>query len=153
MYSPWRPSCKISLTLLFLITALAWQAKARAATLSLTWADNSSNEAGFKIERRVGITGTFAQIATVGTNVTSYVDSALAGGTTFCYRVRAFNSAGDSAYSNEECATTPSSPPPDTTPPSLVISSPTNNQIMTSTQITVSGTASDSGRGNNGISS
>ena len=138
---------------MFLIAALAWQTKVEAATLSLAWADNSTNETGFKIERKTGTTGTFAQIAIVGTNVTSYADSTLADGTTFCYRLRAFNSAGDSAYSNEVCATTPLSPPPDTTPPSLVITSHTNNQIVTSTQITVSGTASDSGRGNNGISS
>jgi hypothetical protein len=32
------------------------------------------------------------------------VDSAVTAGTTYCYRVRAYNSAGDSAYSNEACA-------------------------------------------------
>ena len=41
--------------------------------------------------------------------------------------------------------------PPDTTPPSLTITSHTNNQHVTTTSITLAGTASDSNKGNNGI--
>jgi Concanavalin A-like lectin/glucanases superfamily/Domain of unknown function (DUF1929)/Bacterial Ig domain/Glucodextranase, domain B len=44
-------------------------------------------------------------------------------------------------------------PPPDTTGPAVAITSHTNNQTVTTSPITVSGTASDSGVGNNGISS
>ena len=66
--------------------------------------DNSSNEDGFKIERRTGTTQTFTEIAILGTNVTSYNDSGLVDGETYCYRVLAFNAAGSSPYSNEECA-------------------------------------------------
>ena len=44
-------------------------------------------------------------------------------------------------------------PPSDTTGPTVAITSHTNNQTVTSSPITVSGTASDSGLGNNGISS
>jgi hypothetical protein len=40
---------------------------------------------------------------------------------------------------------------PDTTPPSLAITSHTNNQDVNTSSITLSGTASDSGKGNNGI--
>jgi uncharacterized repeat protein (TIGR02543 family) len=32
------------------------------------------------------------------------VDSTVTAGTTYCYRLRAFNAAGDSTYSNEACA-------------------------------------------------
>src|SRR4030095_7265387 len=46
-----------------------------------------------------------------------------------------------------------SPPPPDTTGPAVAITSHTNNQTVTTSPITVSGTASDSGLGNNGISS
>ena len=46
-----------------------------------------------------------------------------------------------------------STPPSDTTAPVVAISSHTNNQTMASSPITVSGTASDAGLGNNGISS
>ena len=42
---------------------------------------------------------------------------------------------------------------PDTTGPAVAITSHTNNQTVTTSPITVSGTASDSGLGNNGISS
>src|SRR4029453_9545085 len=40
---------------------------------------------------------------------------------------------------------------PDTTGPAVAITSHTNNQTVTTSPITVSGTASDSGLGNNGI--
>jgi hypothetical protein len=66
--------------------------------------DNSSNEDGFKIERRTGTTQTYTQIAIAGANVTSYNDSGLVDGDTYCYRVLAFNAAGSSPYSNEACA-------------------------------------------------
>jgi hypothetical protein len=92
--------------LLFLAT-LAWPLHAFAAQLTLTWTDASDNEAGFKVERRMGLTGTYGEIAMLGANTTSYVDPSLAASTTYCYRVRAFNGAGDSGYSNEACATTP----------------------------------------------
>jgi hypothetical protein len=89
-----------------------------AAQLTLTWSDNSSNENGFNIERRVGTTGTYAQMASVGINVNSYIDTNLLDSTTYCYRVKSYNSAGSSAYSNERCATTTSPAlSADTTPP------------------------------------
>ena len=72
-----------------------------------TWVDNSQNEDGFNIERKLGTTGTFSLLATVGPNVTSYSDNNLADSTIYCYRLNAFNSAGNSAYSNEACETTP----------------------------------------------
>ena len=81
-------------------------------TLRLTWADHSRNEDGFRIERRTGTNGSFGQVATVGPNVAAYLDAGLAAGTTYCYRLRAFNAAGHSAYSDEACATTADRPAP-----------------------------------------
>jgi predicted phage tail protein len=72
-----------------------------ASQITLTWTDQSTSEADFQIERKTGAGGTYAQIGTVGANVTTYSDSGLAEGTTYFYRVRAFNAAGNSAYSNE----------------------------------------------------
>lgn len=67
----------------------------------LKWADNSSDEAGFKIERSTSATTGFAQIATVGANATAYTDSTVVSKKTYYYRVRAYNSNGaNSAYSN-----------------------------------------------------
>lgn len=79
-----------------------------AAQMTLKWSDNSSNEAGFKIERATGSSGSFAVVATTDANVTSYVDATLADGTLYRYRLRAFNAAGHSSYSNVASATTPS---------------------------------------------
>ena len=73
--------------------------------INLTWVDNSNNEDGFKIERKVG-GGSFTQIATVGADVTTYADTGLTPNTTYTYRVRAYNSAGNSAYSNPNGAKT-----------------------------------------------
>jgi subtilisin len=81
-----------------------------SSQMNLTWVDNSSFEDGFKIERWNG--SSFMQINTVSANVTSYVDSGLAASTTYFYRVKAYNSAGDSGYSNEIGPTTSPPPPP-----------------------------------------
>ncbi|HVQ76395.1 MAG TPA: Ig-like domain-containing protein [Candidatus Binatia bacterium] len=78
-----------------------------AAQLTLGWVDNSGGTAGFRIERKAGSTGTYAQIATTPAGVTSYIDATVAAGATFCYRVRATNSSGNSGYSNEACGAAP----------------------------------------------
>jgi len=82
------------------------QAELNAAQLQLSWTDNSTNEDGFKIERGPATAGPFTQIGTAGSNIASYTDSVLADATNFCYRVRAYNAAGDSAYTNVACGTT-----------------------------------------------
>jgi hypothetical protein len=79
--------------------------------VNLSWEDNSLGESGFKIERKTESSGTYAQIATVDTDVLSYRNNGLTGSTTYYYRVRAYNSGGNSTYSNEENATTAALPP------------------------------------------
>lgn len=80
--------------------------------IDLSWEDNSNNEDVFKIERKIS-GGSFSQIATVGKNVSSYSDTSCNPDTTYCYRVRAWNSGGNSSYSNTACATTfPEDPEP-----------------------------------------
>jgi PKD repeat protein len=70
------------------------------AGLVVSWADNSGDESGFSIERCLGVNCTeFGQIATVGASLTSYTD-AFNVSNAARYRVRAFNSAGYSGYSN-----------------------------------------------------
>jgi hypothetical protein len=96
--------------LLSLIT-LVFAVPASAASLILTWTDNSNNEQGFIVERKAeACTGTlvaFVQLATVGTNVSTFTDSQVTEGTTYCYRVAANNTAGKSAYSNAAGAAVP----------------------------------------------
>ena len=74
--------------------------------INLTWADASSNENDFKVERSLtGVSG-WTQIATVGAGVTTYASIGLACGKAYFYRVRATNSNGDSAFSNVATALT-----------------------------------------------
>ena len=89
-----------------LLAMMIWYGETSAGQLTLSWADNSNNEDGFKIERGPATTGPFTQIGTVLPNTNSYTDSGLTDATTFCYRVRAFNATGDSGYTNVVCATT-----------------------------------------------
>ncbi|MDD5652813.1 MAG: fibronectin type III domain-containing protein, partial [Candidatus Omnitrophica bacterium] len=74
--------------------------------INLDWQDSSSNETGFKIERRTQQSD-FAEIAVAQANATGFADENLSEGTKYYYRIRATNSAGDSAYSNTADATTP----------------------------------------------
>lgn len=83
---------------------------ASSTRIDLTWTDGSSNETGFKIERRSG-SGAFSQIATVGAGVAATSDIGLSPSTSYSYRVRATNGAGDSAYSNTATVSTPAAGP------------------------------------------
>jgi hypothetical protein len=80
---------------------------AAPAQLTLTWQDNSNDEDDFAIERKTGTNGAYSQIASVAADVTSYVDTNVNSGATYCYRVQAVNSAGASDFSNEACNTVP----------------------------------------------
>jgi hypothetical protein len=76
--------------------------------INLTWTDNSSNEDGFKIERCSVVKGkcNFSEIAQTSTDVFIFPDTGLSKNKTYYYRVRAFNTSGDSAYSNTASAKT-----------------------------------------------
>ena len=83
-----------------------------SSQITLSWTDNSGNESGFKIERCSGSAcSNFAQIASVAANVNIYSNSGLSAGTNYSYRVRAYNSAGNSGYSNTASASTISASP------------------------------------------
>jgi len=76
--------------------------------INLSWTDNSGDESGFRIERCKNPNCTsFAQIAQVGAGVATFADTTVSKNTAYNYRVRAFNAAGNSAYSNTASAKTP----------------------------------------------
>jgi len=69
--------------------------------VTVRWADNSTNETGFDIERSTtSATAGFVRIATIGANQTQYKDTTTQKRNTYWYRVRACNSSGCSVYSN-----------------------------------------------------
>ncbi len=97
-----------------------------ASTLSesgirVTWVDNSDNEDGFRVERSLDQTVGFTEIAATGPDETMIDDNGLNADTTYYYRLSAFNTAGDSDYSNVASATTDAAA---TSPPAA----PTNLQ-------------------------
>ena len=101
-----------------------------SSQINLAWADNAFNEDGFKVERCAGSGCTsFAQIATIGANVTSYSNTGLQANTPYTYRVCAFNVAGNSAYTNAANSTTLPPPPPPNAPSGLVATVQSRTQI------------------------
>src|SRR5581483_4884057 len=92
-------------------------AAAGSSQINLAWAASTDDVGvtGYRVERCQGAGCTsFAQIATPAG--TSYGDTGLAAGTSYSYRVRAADAAGNlSAYSATASATT--APAGDTTPP------------------------------------
>jgi Fibronectin type III domain len=81
-----------------------------AGTVSVTWVDNSTEETGFRVERGPGTPDTWAAFATVAANTRAVTDANQPVERAVCYRVIAFNSGGDSEFSNVDCATTPAAP-------------------------------------------
>lgn len=79
---------------------------ASTTQINLQWVDRSTNETGFKIERKTG-SGTFVVIGTNVTDVTTFNDTGLTPSTTYTYRVYSYNAVGNSlTYSNELTLTT-----------------------------------------------
>ncbi len=74
--------------------------------VGLSWTDNSGNESGFVIQRSTN-GGSWASIGQVGENVTTFTDSSVSKRHTYVYRVYAFNSFGNSAYSNTSATIKP----------------------------------------------
>ena len=69
--------------------------------IKLTWQDNSNSEVGYYIERKLGSSGTYAVIDSVGANVSTYTDTKGVPGNDYFYRVRGYNLVCTSTYSNE----------------------------------------------------
>ena len=84
--------------------ALGVQALSATGTL-LSWTD-VPNESGYKVERSLASGGNYSLIANLAANTLTYADAGLAPGTSYYYRIRASNDAGDGPPSNEASART-----------------------------------------------
>ena len=107
--------------------------------INLTWTDNALNETGFTIQRSTSINFTGTTTITLNVaNQSSYSNTGRQPNTTYYYRVRAFNAAGPSAWSNAASATTPSAIP--TVPAGLTVTAPAANSLLVSWIYTSNGT-------------
>lgn len=77
--------------------------------INLQWQDNSDNEDGFIVEKSLD-EATWNKLVETSMDATNYSDSGLSASTTYYYRVYAYNSQGDSAYSEVVKAETHSKP-------------------------------------------
>lgn len=76
-------------------------------SIELKWQDKSNNETGFQVYRATEANGTYSLLATVGADVTSYLNQGLpTSSATYYYKVRAVRNTTYSAYSNVAAAST-----------------------------------------------
>jgi hypothetical protein len=94
-----------ALLLATLATLLVAAAGADAGSLQVSWVDNSAGYASFVVERREATQVAFAVLTDAAPGTTAIVDAAVVEGSTYCYRVAAYDDYGYSAYSNEDCGT------------------------------------------------
>ena len=83
---------------------------ANSTIVVVGWGDNSTNEAGFRIERSTDAGASWGGAGTTDISITWFYDGARTSEQEVCYRVVAFNAAGDSPSSNVDCTTPPAAP-------------------------------------------
>lgn len=74
------------------------EAMVSGSEIILSWTDNAGNETGFKIEAK-SEGGDFAEIGIIGPDVETVPCNGVSAGS-YSFRIRAYNDAGESAYSN-----------------------------------------------------
>jgi len=120
--------------------AAAVSASSPTSSLVLGWLDNATNETGYRVDRSPN-GSSFSQIAQLGPGATSYVDSGLTSGTTFYYRVYAYNDGGASGYSNTASGQTQAAAP--SVPGTPGSPSPANGATNVGSSVTLGWTASN----------
>jgi chitodextrinase len=81
-------------------------------TVDLNWQQSSTDETGFRVAMSTtGPNGNFNNIDTLGVDATSYRVTGLSPNACYWFKVRAFNAAGDSVYTNTLEVCTPQEPP------------------------------------------
>jgi len=115
--------------------------------VALTWVDNSTNETGFKIDRKVGSGNWVVDYASVNANVLNYTDTSVSAGITYSYRAFSYNSVGKSLnYSNLYTVTISSGITPPTIS-TMAVTDITNSTAASGGTITDDGGASITARG------
>jgi hypothetical protein len=76
-----------------------------SSQINISWTDNANNETGYQVEAKTSA-GSYANVASLASNTTSFSHTNLSPASLYTYRVKAINSTGSSLYSNEATATT-----------------------------------------------
>jgi fibronectin type 3 domain-containing protein len=82
---------------------------AGSSVVAITWGD-ATTEAGYRVERSIDGGASWVVAGTSGLNETWFYDVAQPSERQLCYRIIAFNGAGDSPPSNMDCTTLPAAP-------------------------------------------
>ena len=82
-----------------------------SSEVTLTWSDNTDEETGYRIERKLG-SGSYVTIVNVGNNVTSFTDYTVVPLSSYTYRVAGIRFSQLTTYSNESSVITPALEPP-----------------------------------------
>ncbi|MBN1672626.1 MAG: hypothetical protein JXR37_16410, partial [Kiritimatiellae bacterium] len=80
--------------------------------VDLAWTDRSSNESGFRIDRRQSGTLSWAPVLETAANAAGWSDTSVLAGTKYYYTVLAYNAGGESPSGTVASATTPNGAPP-----------------------------------------
>ena len=81
--------------------------------VNLRWTDRSSDETGFKVERKkFGSKEEFVEIASVKADVCAYMDTKVEARSAYVYRVRSFNALGQSTFAEVAVKAGGAPPPP-----------------------------------------
>ena len=109
-----------------------------SSQIDLSWTASTGTVTDYRVERST-TTGTgFVEIASI--SGTTYQSTALTASTQYFYRVRACNTGGCSAYSNEASATTQAAPPAAPGAPSNLAATPASSSQINLTWAAASGT-------------
>lgn len=71
-------------------------------SIEVHWEDLADNEEGFLIERSTSESGDFILLTALEMDKTTYLDEKVKQGSTYCYRIGAYNNVGV-AYSDVSC--------------------------------------------------
>ncbi|MDP8239090.1 MAG: fibronectin type III domain-containing protein [Candidatus Hatepunaea meridiana] len=88
-----------------------WENNPTIEMVAIEWDDNSEDELGFKLYRRLPPSMAWAEIAELENDEDDFIDENVDPSTTYNYYVIAYNDAGNSGFSNEFSVTTPMLPP------------------------------------------
>lgn len=94
----------------------------------LNWQDAAYNETGYEVYRAVNEAGPYSLVGTTNPNTVTYLDNTISGNTQYYYKLRAFNSYGNSDYTDAVTVTTANRVPALTAIPDVQMK---NNQSAT----------------------